>query len=366
MPSFADILQCPISGEPLRLLTPVELEQFNARVQKGSATLISGAPVSQMIEAGFTNTGNAYFYVFQDGIACLLPWMAMVTSVDALNAVPEALRLNADKQNVQDFYDQIGWHKGEDDLFEDTLQFEETRPVAKQYISDCHRRLKKHFSSGGDYLLDVASGPLQFQEYLEYSNDYRYRICVDFSRQALQAARKQLGDRGIYILGDITRLPLRDNVIDGVISLHTIYHVPVAEQRNAFLQLHRVLKPGRQAAVVYTWGPHCKLMSSILFPAKVIRKGPRKIREFFNKPPAPTGPPALFYHPLSRQTLEAQNWPFKYAFFSWRCIDLEFMQSYIHEGFGGRQILRWIFQLENTYSNFLGKYGFYPIIVLYK
>ena len=51
----------------------------------------------------------------------------------------------------------------------------------------------------GRFLLDAGSGPVQYDEYLTYSQDYRYRVCMDLSVVALQEARKRLGEKGIYV-----------------------------------------------------------------------------------------------------------------------------------------------------------------------
>lgn len=379
MKELEQLLQCPLTHTPLQSASQEELARWNQQVEAGTLLFLNGQHVTQPIQSAFKNTDGTLFYIADKDILCLLPYFAIALApLEQLEPYREKILLNAQKQNVQDFYQQIGWQKGKDDLFEDTLQFEETRPVAKEYISRCHRRINRYLPTRGRYLLDVASGPLQFPEYLEYSQTYEKRICVDLSAEALKSAQKQLGNRGIYILGDITNLPLQNNTIDGIVSLHTIYHVPKDEQKDAFQQLHRILKPGGKALIVYTWGHHSQLMQGILFPAKVIRKGPKKLREFAQKllkniSPQPNETESsqeqelvLYYHPHSCQWFERQNWSFTYRIEVWRSISLEFMQSYIFEAFGGRQLLRFIYSLEEKFPQWLGYYGQYPLIVISK
>ena len=124
-------------------------------------------------------------------------------------------------------------------IFEDTDRFEDLRPVSKEYIHRSHLRVGKHIPRHGKYLLDVASGPVQYPEYLAYSEGYDQRICVDISFAALRAAKKKLGDKGIYIQGDITRLPLKNASVDAFVSLHTIDHVPEENQAEAFRELEQ-------------------------------------------------------------------------------------------------------------------------------
>ena len=119
-------------------------------------------------------------------------------------------------------------------------------------------------------MLDAGSGPVQYPEYLTYSNGFDFRICVDISFLALKEAQKKIGMKGIYILGDVTNIPLQDNVVDGAVSLHVIYHVPKEEQVTAIRELHRVLKPASSAALVYSW-PNSSLMKRWLFPRRIMR-----------------------------------------------------------------------------------------------
>src|SRR5262249_11462139 len=145
------------------------------------------------------------------------------------------------------------------------------RPVASDYVHKCRLRINEFIPPGGKYLLDAASGPVQFPEYITYSSHFEYRICVDLSFAALRQAKKKLGEKAVCILADITNLPLKTNAVDAAISLHTIYHVPMDEQRTAFEEIHRVLTPGSSAVVVYSWGPHSILLNVMLFPLPVVR-----------------------------------------------------------------------------------------------
>ena len=110
------------------------------------------------------------------------------------------------KQQVGKFYDQVGWQI-EADGFYQNARYEDLRPVSAEYIHKCHMRVKRHLAPTGKYLLDAGSGPVQYDEYLTYSEGYQYRVCMDLSFVALQEARKCLGEKGIYIIADVANLP---------------------------------------------------------------------------------------------------------------------------------------------------------------
>ena len=146
------------------------------------------------------------------------------------------------KQQVREFYDQIGWSQVGEGLYQNA-RYEDLRPVARDYIHGCRLRVNRHIASHGDFLLDAGSGPVQWPEYLTYSEGYRFRVCLDISITALKEAWTRLGAKGLYVVADIANLPFKIDAFDGIVSMHTIYHLPLSDHRGAYLEMHRVLKP---------------------------------------------------------------------------------------------------------------------------
>ena len=96
------------------------------------------------------------------------------------------------KQQVREFYDQIGWSQVSGGLYQNA-RYEDLRPVSREYIHKCHLRVNRYLAAQGDLFLDAGSGPVQWPEYLTYSAGYRYRVCADISITALKEARTRLG-----------------------------------------------------------------------------------------------------------------------------------------------------------------------------
>src|SRR5258708_13990127 len=158
------------------------------------------------------------------------------------------------KVAVQTFYDQVGWQ--EDNAiqqFMDACLFEDLREVTAPYRARADQRVKEIVNPEGDLFFDAASGPIQYDSYLQFADGYKKRVCVDLSFRALTGARSRIGDRGWFVQADVTALPFAEDTFDAVVSLHTIYHVPADEQGLAIRELYRTLKTGRSAAVVYNW-----------------------------------------------------------------------------------------------------------------
>jgi len=150
------------------------------------------------------------------------------------------------KQQVGKFYDQVGWQKEADGMYQNA-QYEDLRPVSAEYIARAHARVARYLPKHGRYLLDAGSGPVQYEAYLAYSAGFERRVCLDLSFVALQEARAKLGEHGFYVVGDIAQLPFKPEAFDGIVSLHTIHHLPVEEKADCYLGLCiAALAPGRQ------------------------------------------------------------------------------------------------------------------------
>lgn len=99
------------------------------------------------------------------------------------------------KQSVREFYDRVGWQFIGETLYQNA-QYEDLRPVSQEYLHRCHMRVKRHLAHEGTYYLDAGSGPVQYPEYLLYSEGYRARVCMDISIVGLKEARARLGEHG--------------------------------------------------------------------------------------------------------------------------------------------------------------------------
>ena len=156
------------------------------------------------------------------------------------------------KKDVREFYDEIGWSQVKDGIYQNA-RYEDLRPVSQEYIHKCHLRVNRHLESEGRFLLDAGSGPIQYPEYLTFSKNSKYRVCADVSITALKEAREKIGDHGLFVVADIANLPFKEAAFEGIVTLHTIHHLPAEEHLDAFRGLYRVLAPGYAAVVVNGW-----------------------------------------------------------------------------------------------------------------
>lgn len=250
-------------------------------------------------------------------------------------------------------------------LYVDAIKFEDLRPISGDFNRKCRLRVSKYLKPNGKYILDVASGPVQFPEYLSYSKDYDFRICADISLSALKEAKIKLGGKGIYILANITELSIRNNSVDAAISLHTIYHVPRNEQKTSFEEVYRVLKPGSTAVVVYSWGNRSCLMK-VMIPYRVIRKIGKIIMSKGRETNATDRAQMLnlyFYaHPY--KWFKKQQWSFDFDVVVWRSVNIDFQKLFIHERLIGKSILAALYWLEETFPHIMGRLGQYPMFII--
>ena len=259
-------------------------------------------------------------------------------------------------KSVREYYEKEGWTSDADGIFADTRAFVDLRKAPLDYTHKCMARLNKYFREGGEQLLDVGSGPIPHREYLTYGERFARRICVDLSIPALRIARSKLGDRGVFIRGDMTNLPIRSASIDAVTCNHVMYHIPADKQATAFREIWRVLKPGGVGVVVYAWqwSPIAGRLA--------------KVGSFFtgSKPDVKSGQPDIYYHAHSLKWFRSQEWPFRYRIDTFRIVDENFMKRYIPDGLTGRAILQCFYAAQLLFPSFCGKYGAFPAIVIYK
>ncbi len=125
------------------------------------------------------------------------------------------------KQQVREFYDQIGWQQEQDGLYQNA-RYEDLRPVSAEYIHKTRLRINQGIAGEGRYLLDAGSGPVQYDEYLTYSQGYQKRVCLDISIQALREARQRIGERGLFVVGDLANLPFKAEIFrwDSLAACH--------------------------------------------------------------------------------------------------------------------------------------------------
>lgn len=269
------------------------------------------------------------------------------------------------KQQVREFYDQIGWSQVGDGLYQNA-RYEDLRPVSREYIHRCHMRVKRHLAPAGDILLDAGSGPVQWPEYLTYSEDYRYRLCADISTQALKEARTRLGDKGLFVVADIANLPFKSDVFDGGVSMHTIHHLPLSEHKRAYLELNRVLKKGKSAVIVNGWHnpPLMRMAEPFIGLARRLSGRSAKRKKNWSSEEDQAG---TFVEKMTPRWLKNElNGVLHFRIFPWRSLSPRFMRWFVRPQFGGTAYLRLVYWLEEHFPKFFGENGQYPLIVIYK
>lgn len=289
------------------------------------------------------------------------------------------------KRRVRQFYDRVGWQASEGGNYQNA-RYEDLRPVSREYIHRCHLRVKRFLRPTGRYLLDAGSGPVQYAEYLTYSEGYQKRVCVDISLVALQEARLRLGDHGLYVVADVANLPFKAEPFEGVVSLHTFHHLPLAEQAGAYAELYRVLKTGSTAVVVNGWtdSPLMRRAGWLVrgmervgtiaakLRGKAVRASARDAASAADASaradvPVRKQPTGTFINKLDphwlRQNIGGQM---RYELYPWRSVSVRFLRAVVHGVTGGRLWLRLLFWLEERFPRFFAEKGQYPMVIIRK
>jgi len=273
------------------------------------------------------------------------------------------------KQEIGRFYNEVGWQMEQDGNFQNA-QYEDLRPVSAEYIARAHARVARHLPKSGRYLLDAGSGPVQYDAYLQYSEAYERRVCLDLSFVALKQAKTKLGARGWCVVADIAHLPFKPEAFDGIVSLHTIHHLPADEKPGCYLGLYERLTPGGSMVTVDGWSEH-KLKKTW---TRLVRLAERLRRE--KKPGQTAGAQSAPAESKPAGTYVVKNsaaW-FKAAvgnrlparILTWRSVSVHFLRTVIQPEWGGKFWLKVLYWLEEWFPGYFGENGQYPLIVIKK
>lgn len=278
---------------------------------------------------------------------------------------------NSTKRDVRHFYDQIGWQKVSEGTYQNA-QYEDLRVVSQIYVHKCHLRVNRHLKAIGKFLLDAGSGPIQYPEYLTYSEGYQYRVCLDISVVALVEARNRIGSKhGMFVVADVAQLPFKDDVFDGIVSLHTLHHLTAEEYVPAYYDLKRVLVGGSIAVIVNGWSNSgfvrffrkpMLLMERIM--SKKEEQGQTKGKKSNRTTEKPQG---THVHKLDAAGLRTQlGVDFPINIHVWRSVSVRFLRAMIHPLLLGRFWLWILYGLEELFPGFFGERGQYPLITFSK
>ena len=272
--------------------------------------------------------------------------------------------MNNTEERVSEFYNTGGWET-EDGITEDARRWEDLREHAQEYVKKCRLRVCDHIPESGENILDMASGPIQYKEYLEYSRNFEKRYCVDLSSEALEGAKKKIGDHGVFLHGNFFDISLEENFFDCAISLHTIYHIDKDRQEEAVRKLIRVTKPGKPVIIVYANQNTIVSFIGSSLPFRVLKRI-NSLREK-NEKQTKEGEKKSIYvyaHPL--------EWWMKFTDISdinimpWRSFVSEVQKKLIPNSKMGSKMFDLLFKLEERFPNYFVKHFKYPMIILTK
>lgn len=269
------------------------------------------------------------------------------------------------KQKVREFYDEIGWQQEADGNYQNA-RYEDLRPVSAEYIQRTRLRVNAALIQTGKFLLDAGSGPVQYDDYLTYSQGYEKRVCLDISIQALREARARIGEHGLFVVADLANLPFKADSFDAEVSMHAIHHLALEEHPRAYTEMYRVLKPGRSAAVVNGW--HEPLLSRLAEPLiglmrRFSGKSAKQKKNWLEE----SDPAGTFVRKMTPEWLKREvgsQMPLEIR--PWRSLSTRLLRWFVHPRLGGRLFLRLVFRLEEIFPRFFGENGQYPLIVIRK
>jgi len=275
--------------------------------------------------------------------------------------------MNKAEEKVSEFYNKVGWET-DVGITEDARRFEDLRESAEDYLSKCRLRVLRYIPENGENILDMASGPIQYKEYLQYSRNFKKRYCVDLSSSALEDAKKKIGDHGVFLKGSFFDIPLDENFFDCAISLHTIYHIDKDKQEEAVRKLIYVTKPGQPIIVVYSnpskifkW-----VARLIRLPFFLLSKPKELLEKLIKKSVQKKDLDLYFYTHPNKWWNRFSDVAANIKIMPWKSLNTDLQKCLIPNNKMGKKMFDMIFNLEERFPNFFAKYFCHSMIIITK
>ncbi len=271
------------------------------------------------------------------------------------------------ESKVAHFYNNLGWVSREG-VTVDAERFEDLRPCAADYVSRCRSRIMRHIPLSGENIIDMASGPIQYPEYLNYSRGFKKRYCVDLSKDALDKAKELIGGHGEYLHGSFFDLNLNDDFFDCAISLHTIYHMDKHKQEEAVRKLIRIVKKGKPIIVIYSnpnsfYSNPNSLLRKLVWVVKKIRRVGSPVKA---SPVMPPVEPDLYFYRHEFSWWERFEDVADVTILPWRTFERELQRKIFPDNLIGKLMFKFLFYIEDLFPRYFTKFGVYPMIVMIK
>ncbi len=125
--------------------------------------------------------------------------------------------------------------------------------VKKDYdhiVEDFHRTRKSDwkefkiflkFIKEGQRLIDLGCGNGRFYDFIRKYKSVRY-VGMDNNKKLLDKAGENF-NRKLFVLGDMTKIPLEGNKFDVACAIASFHHIPsITLRKTALKEIHRMLK----------------------------------------------------------------------------------------------------------------------------
>lgn len=265
---------------------------------------------------------------------------------------------NSAESIISNFYNSRGWEEENGNTI-DAIEFEDLRNCAKDYLVKCRLKLLNYIPKSGDYFLDMASGPIQYREYLTYSKNFKKRVCVDLSKSALIEARNKIGNHGEFLHGSFFDLDFEDDYFDCIVSIHTIYHMDKDLQATAIRKMLSIVKKGKPIIIIYS-NPN-SLVRKLTINSKKCLNFLRI--NYLKKVP---GEGELYFYTHSLKWFDQFKDTANVKIVPWRTFGTELQKKIFPNNKFGKLMFNIIYFLEKNFHKIFNQIALYPMIIITK
>ena len=284
-----EVLQCPVTHKPLRLMTEEELNKVNERIRSGQFYFQGRAQVKFELKAALVTIQHTYIYPIIDDIVLLKKGTSIVPKNRTEN--PE---MRITEEHTEAFYNQLGLNElGEFQKVKAQESGELPLDAAEL------KRLAMLLPKTGRNLLTLAGAEADHIHNLRFGKTFDQVFHMDDDMLGLLRLKAVLRNDTRLLYVDKTKLPFKEGEVDALFAFDLVNESEKETQNELYEGLKSILSAQSGAVLLYAEDKKSFLLNK--------HKTARKLSKL--KPWKKDKTPEIHFHPVNSTAMGANQAP---------------------------------------------------------
>lgn len=226
-----ELLVCPFTAKPLRLLSDDELKVLYPKVERGELYFRKGVPLEFQPVKAYTSYNQVYVFLEIEGMVFLKKDLAIVPK-NRTNHPNKRI----DPKIVEAFYQEYGLNRN-GHFIDKTSQ----RISSVQIDEQTWRELSKSMPKHGACMTTLGTDDVDALHNLVFGTTFQRYIHMDHQLMRLRMVNGALSHDTRYVLIDPEMIPLQEKVTDSLFSFNFLDGLQTEEQKELYQSVKSVM-----------------------------------------------------------------------------------------------------------------------------